>query len=95
MPFQLIFTRKAADQLSALETDQKKLRRVRRCLAILEHDPRYAGLNSHKYRELKGVNGEDIWESYVENNSPSAWRVFWHYGPQGEVITVVSIEPHQ
>jgi len=37
----------------------------------------------------------------VENNTPSAWRIFWRYGPnEGEkgeiaVITVVSIGPHR
>jgi hypothetical protein len=42
---------------------------------------------------LHGQNGEDVWDSYVENNVPSAWRVFWHYGPGERVITVVLIHP--
>lgn len=51
-------------------------------------------MNSHKYSELKGANNEEVWESYVENDTPSAWRVFWHYGPGQGVITVVAITPH-
>lgn len=30
----------------------------------------------------------------TQNNPPSAWRLFWHYGPGQGVITVVSITPH-
>jgi hypothetical protein len=33
----------------------------------------------------------------VENNTPSAWRIFWRYGPdeeQQKVITVLAISPH-
>lgn len=61
---------------------------------MLEANPRHPGLNSHKYAELKGANGEDVWESYVENRTPSAWRVFWHYGPGKDTVTIVSITPH-
>ncbi len=94
MPFQLRFTTEAKGQLEALATDAAKLKKVRKCLGLLEINPRYPGLNSHKYHELSGANGEDVWESYVENNTPSAWRVFWHYGPGQDVITIIAITPH-
>lgn len=35
-----------------------------------------------------------MWESYVENNTPSAWRIWWFDGPGDEVITVVDVGPH-
>jgi len=60
----------------------------------LETNPRHPGLNSHEYSELVGANGEKVWEVYVENKVPSAWRVFWHYGPGQGVITVLAITPH-
>ena len=95
MPFQLIFQPEAISQLQSLEKlDEKKFRKVRKCLGFLENDPRYPALNSHKFLSLRGQNGEDIWESYVENNVPSAWRLFWHYGPGKDVITVIAILPH-
>lgn len=99
MPFQLRFTTEARQQLLDLEhhenrRDLDKLRRVRRCLGLIEANPRHPGLHSHKYTDLRGANGEDVWESYVENNTPSAWRVFWHYGPEPGVITILSIIPH-
>ena len=42
----------------------------------------------------KGTNGEDIFESYAQNNTPGAYRVFWFYGPGKKEITVVAITPH-
>ncbi|HSI74005.1 MAG TPA: hypothetical protein VK934_12585 [Fimbriimonas sp.] len=99
MPFQLIFQPEAAGQLRDLEHDEdkkdvKKLKKVRKCLGLIETNPKHPGLESHKYNELKGLNGEDVWESYVENKVSTAWRVFWHYGPGRGIITIVAITPH-
>lgn len=99
MAFRLSFTTEARQQLRDLEQDEnkkdlQKLKRVRKCLALLEQNPRHSSLNSHKYDEIRGSNKEDVWESYVENNTPSAWRVFWHYGPGKGVITIVAITAH-
>lgn len=55
---------------------------------------RHPGLKTHKYNELSGPNQEDVFEAYVENKTPSAFRIFWYYGPQNETITVLSIRPH-
>lgn len=96
-PYKLVFSREAADTLAALAAQnhlQKKLKKVRKALGHLQLDPRYPALSSHKYSSVKGVNGEEVWDSYVENKTPSAWRIFWHYGPSAEHITVVSISPH-
>ncbi len=96
MPFALRFTNKAADQLERLKAPATKTRlaKVRKTLGLIQLDPRYPGLNSHKYSSISGANGEEIWESYVENRTPSAWRVFWHYGPEADQITIVSIAAH-
>jgi hypothetical protein len=96
LPFRLFFTPTARDALSDLEVPAQavRLKKVRNTLGRLQADPRYPSLNSHKYSSVKGINGEEIWESYVENNTPSAWRIFWHYGPGADCITVVSITPH-
>lgn len=73
---------------------EAKLRKVGRTLSRIETNPRHPGLNSHKYDSIEGLGGEEVWESYVENRTPSAWRVFWHYGPGAGVITIVTIGPH-
>jgi hypothetical protein len=95
MPFLIVRTEAAVRVMDEMEErDQKKLNKVRKTLGLLSQEPRYPGLNSHKREAEKGPNGQDIWESYVENNTPSAWRVFWYYGPVSGTITVFSIVPH-
>lgn len=95
-PFILLFTDEAESVLDSLRATQyaKKLAKIRRTLGRIQQNPRHPGLNSHKYDSIEGVNGEEVWESYVENNTPSAWRVFWHYGPAQRAITIVTIGPH-
>jgi hypothetical protein len=41
-----------------------------------------------------GENGEEIFEAYAENQTAAAYRVFWHYGPGKDVITIVAITAH-
>lgn len=95
------FTLRVADEaaqvltaLGAAPQYEGKLKKVRRTLGRIQQNPRHPGLNSHKYDSIAGVNGEEVWESYVENKTPSAWRIFWHYGPEKGVITVLTIGPH-
>jgi hypothetical protein len=93
----LLFTDEARAVLADLAGSpqyEKKLRKVRKALAFLEHDPRHPSLSSHKYQSLRGEDGQDVWDSYVENNTPGAWRIFWHYGPDDHEITVLTIGPH-
>ena len=94
MAFKLVFTQEAKANLNALASDTTKLKRVNRCLALLEKNPRHPGLHSHKYSVMKTEDNQDVWESYVENNSPAAWRVFWYYGPSSNHVTVIAITQH-
>jgi hypothetical protein len=90
--FAIVLAPEAAQTLEALEGKQR--RRVEQCLAKLEQNPRHPGLNSHRYEQFDRVYGEPVWESYVENRTPSAWRVWWAYGPEQGEITVLLIGPH-
>ena len=95
MAFLIVRTESAVKVMEELEQkEERKFRKVRKTLGLLSQDPKYPGLNSHKREAEKGPNGEDIWESYVENNTPGAWRVFWYYGPEAGAITVFAITPH-
>ena len=97
MPFQLKFTQEADENLRALETNkgrEKRLKTVRKALGYLEVNPRNQGLNTHKYSSLKGPKGEEVFEAYAENNTPAAYRIFWHYGPEKNQITVIAITAH-
>lgn len=97
MSFDLLFTDQAAADLDRLQENKslnKRLKAVRKALAYLETNPRHPGLNTHKYTAIYGANNEEVFEAYAENNTPAAYRIFWHYGPIKKVITVVAITPH-
>lgn len=97
MPFRLRFTDQAKSDFEALASDPallKQFKAVRKALGYLETNPRHPGLNTHKYSSLAGANGKEIFEAYAENRTPAAYRIFWHYGPGKETITVIAITPH-
>jgi hypothetical protein len=93
-----VYTREAEKVLDELRESNQyavKLKKVRKALRLLEQTgPRHPGLHSHEYHSIPGPNGATLWESYVENRSPGAWRIWWIYGPQNEQITIVAIGPH-
>ena len=95
MPFTVLFQITPEAQLEVLsKTSPKKYAKVLNCIGRLEINPRHPGLNSNRYENYDRTFGEKIWESYVENKTPSAHRIFWHYGPDEGEITIVAITPH-
>ncbi len=58
-----------------------KLVKIKRALKRLKQNPNDSALNSKKYKTLEGTgpHGADIWESYIEQGTPGAWRMFWYY----------------
>jgi hypothetical protein len=95
MQFRLQFSTEARDTLANLEQiDPKKYRKVMKTLGLMETNMRHPGLQTHKFDALSGPDGEDVFEAYVENKTPAAFRVFWYYGPEQGVITILAITPH-
>ena len=97
MTFELIFTKQADEDLTKLEEAPnlaKRLKAVRKTLGYLETNPRHPSLNTHEFTSLSRQFGVKIYEAYAENNTPAAYRVFWHYGPQKNDITIIAITPH-
>ena len=99
MPFKITLTETADAQMQALEfgedkKDLVKLKKVRKCLGYLQTNARHPSLETHEFSSMVGANGEKVWEAYAENRTPAAWRVFWHYGPGKNEITVLAITPH-
>lgn len=97
MNFKLLFTIQANKDLEELENNkglEKCLKAVRKSLAYLQSNPRHPSLNTHKYHFIKGDKGEEIFEAYAENNTPAAYRIFWHYGPNKDNITILAITMH-
>ncbi|HZG44198.1 MAG TPA: hypothetical protein VEY93_14715 [Longimicrobium sp.] len=95
MSFRLTFTPEAAAVLKRLEESaDPKLKKVRKALGLLETNPRHPGLETHQFESLRGPGGEKVFEAYVENRTPRAWRIFWYYGPQPGMIRILNITPH-
>jgi hypothetical protein len=95
MQFRLRLTpsaREALDKLS--ESDPKRFKKVLKTLGLMEVNLRHPELNTHKYDSLRGPNDEEVFEAYVENRTPGAYRVFWMYGPDNQEITVIAITSH-
>ncbi|QLE50179.1 hypothetical protein FD724_20195 [Nostoc sp. C057] len=95
MNFKIIFSSEASTALAKLrQTDSKKYQKVLKTLGLMETNLRHPSLNTHKYESLSGPNGEEIFEAYVENKTPAAFRVFWYYGSEQGVITILTITLH-
>ena len=97
MPFSIHLTDEAEAALEELQRDTglgKRLKAVRKTLALLESNPRHPGLQTHKFRSLSGPGGEEVFEAYAEQATPAAYRVFWCYGPARGEITVIAITSH-
>jgi hypothetical protein len=97
MIFRLLFTDEAKTNLQVLERNPSKsapLKAVRKALGLMETDLRHPGLNTHKYSSIQGPRGEEVFESYAQNRTPGAYRIFWYYGPGKGLISVIAIIPH-
>jgi mRNA-degrading endonuclease RelE of RelBE toxin-antitoxin system len=97
MAFKLRFTKSAEEQLHALKADSSKkriLKDVIKALRYMEVDLRHPSLNTHEYYNLKGAQGEKIFEAYAQQRTPGAYRIFWHYGPEKNIISIIAIIPH-
>ncbi|MBE9013207.1 hypothetical protein IQ250_23705 [Pseudanabaenaceae cyanobacterium LEGE 13415] len=95
MQFRLEFSKDAIETLAEIEQlDPKKHRKILKTLGLLETNLRHPSLNTHKFDSLTGPENEEMFEAYAENKTPAAFRIFWYYGPEQGVITVLAITPH-
>ncbi len=96
-----------ANAFSSLEARQKKKRtksssaeglfkQVQKSLDLLRENPRHPGLKTHEFRskEHPYTLGGKVFEAYVQQKTPGAYRLFWCYGPEKDQITIIAITPH-
>jgi len=102
---ELRFKPTADKQLASIESDptlKGVLKQVRKTLGYLETNLRSKSLQTHKYESLTRRYGIKVFEAYAQQNTPAAYGVFWHYGPDEidkngkriPIITIVAITPH-
>ena len=71
-------------------------KQVLKCVELLQANPRHPGLKTHEYTSIENPYSPDtkVFEAYVQNSTPGAYRVFWCYGPKKAEITIIAITPH-
>lgn len=95
--FKINFLESAEQELIELRDDPSKkvvFKAVYKSVNLMATNIRHPSLNTHKYDEISGPNGEEVFESYAQNKTPGAYRIFWYYGPGKGIITIVAITPH-
>ncbi len=85
-------TRQQQGRLDAEE--ERFFKKLVKTLVLLGQNPRHPGLASHEIEDLTRKYRMKIFQSYLENKTPGAGRLFWAYGPNQGDITVLAIEPH-
>ena len=86
----------AKDRRSKSSKVEGLFKPVAKAIQKLKDSPRQSGLNSHPYSDLEHPfdSQEKVWESYAQNDTPGAYRVFWGYGPGRGWLTIISITSH-
>lgn len=75
--------------------DEIKLhKKMGKTLFHLQQNPRHPGLETHEIASLSKRYGAKVWQSYIENQTPAAGRIYWCYGPNRGEITIIGLEPH-
>jgi len=76
-----------AKELSLGKDDMLLFKQLTKAMVLLSSNPRHNSLNSHEIEALsvryaKALGRQiKVWQSYLENNTPAAGRIFWVYGP--------------
>ena len=83
-----------ADSGKATPEELKRYKQLGKAMRLLSQNPRHPGLQTHEISALTARYGMKVWESYLENRTPGAGRIFWVYGPGQREITVIGLEPH-
>ncbi len=76
--------------------DKNEKRFFKKFLKAIKHlstNPRHPGLQSHEIEPLSRKYNRKIFQSYIDQ-SDTADRLFWTYGPGRKEITVLGVEPH-
>ena len=92
------YSEEAKTQYSELKMRKdlvKRFKAVQKALKLLSNNPRHPSLNTHEYYNYPTKIKEKIYQSYAENNTPQAYRIFWFYDKDNRnAINIIGITPH-
>ncbi len=97
--FALILAHAAQEDLEHLEhspRDAGLVKQIKKALRFLQTNPRHPSLQTHVFHSLEHPYSprEKVFEAYIQQHTPSAYRLFWCYGPTKNQITIIAITPH-
>ena len=97
--FELVFTasaRKDLDELEATPRHEGLIKQIKKSLGYLQHNPKHPSLQTHSYSSIENPlkPKEKVFEAYAQNRTPTAYRIFWCYGPEKKQITIIAITSH-
>lgn len=79
---------------TASKGEKELYQKLGKTLVLLASNPRHPGLRTHDIEELTHRYGIRVWQSYLENSTSNARRLFWVYEPDKNDITIIGLEPH-
>ena len=97
MKFRSNFTSRAIKDLEKLARDagtaETDLKSVQKALGMLETNPRHPSRQTQKFQTLQGPDGEPAFEAYAENKTAAAYRIFFYYGENDQIMIIASDTP--
>ena len=97
MKFKLNYSEEAKGQFLELEMSKDKVKQykaVAKTLGLMQVNLRHPSLRTHKFDAVESPFGEEVFESYSQNKTPGAYRIFWCYGPERNDLYIIAIIPH-
>lgn len=88
--------RRSKDKKAKASKAEGLFKQVEKCVRLLLENPRHPGLHTHEFHSVEHPYHADqkVFEAYVQNRTPGAYRLFWCYGPAKGDITIIAITPH-
>lgn len=76
--------------------DEGLFKQVKKTIDLLLSNPKHPSLKTHEYDSLENPydKKKKVFEAYVQNNTPGAYRLFWCYGPKENEISLIAITAH-
>lgn len=96
MRFEILLSPEAIRQFNLLQNPAHKavFKAVDKTIQLIAANLRHPSLNTHEFHGLSGPGREKIFESYAQNRTPGAFRIFWFCGPGKGSLTILTITPH-
>ena len=71
-------------------------KQVNKAIWLLSQDPRHPSLATHEFHSLEHPydRSRKVFEAYIQQHTPGAYRLFWCYGPSKGNITLIAITSH-